>query len=169
MRWPNLSFSLNSFSARSASVTSPKPSSSCSGADEASPSPALHNKNNNKKHHGPPSLAPSHTFGFRLRSSSTGMPKLTRQKKLRHLSDRDVFSDEISYEPELSRSKSASSSPRRSVTAPLPVPLPLPQPSNPGEADSRLRSPKEKDRDGSREKSNGDGIGISFSASAPSR
>ncbi|CAN0864244.1 Mitogen-activated protein kinase kinase kinase 5 [Linum grandiflorum] len=174
MRWPSLSFSLHSFSPRSsASVTSPKPSSSCSAADDASP--ALHNKpnnhhnrNNNNNHGPPPTLAPSHTFGFRLRSSSTGIPKLTRQKKLRHLTDSDVFSDEISDEPTLSRSKSACSSPIRSATAPLPVPLPLPQPSNPAEADSRLRSPREKDRDGSREKSNGDAIGTSLCTSAHS-
>ncbi|CAN1190921.1 Mitogen-activated protein kinase kinase kinase 5 [Linum perenne] len=140
MRWPSLSFYLHSARPGPPPVTSPKPSSSCSGADEASPS--FHNK-----HHEPPSLGTNHAFGFRLRSRSTGLPKLTRQKKLRHLTDRDVFSEEESSESiKLSRSQSASSSPIRNSTVPVPVPLPLPQPSNPCEADSRLRSPKEKDR-----------------------
>lgn len=144
-------------------MTSPKSSSTSSySADEASPVFHKHMKD----HH---SLCSSSTFGSR--SSSSDGPRLIRQRKLRHLSDKDVASSD---EPlQLLRSHSTSSSPPRTssrlptspVPVPVPVPLPLPQPSrqnsNTGFVDLRLPSPKErekeKDRDCFREKSNGGG------------
>ncbi|CAI0554123.1 unnamed protein product [Linum tenue] len=175
MRWPSLS-AFSSSSAPSSSVTSPKPAD-----DEA----AFQKHHGNKKHG---QNLRSNTFGFRFNSSPDAAPKLTRQRKLRHLTDKDVASSDgvpassKSSPPEplkLSRSHSTSSSPPRISTkaptspVPLPVPLPLPQKLRgenlhaAGEADSRLRSPKEKEHDSSRERSNGGGIGTSLSTSAP--
>ncbi|CAN1221249.1 Mitogen-activated protein kinase kinase kinase 5 [Linum grandiflorum] len=117
------------------------------------------------------SLRSSTTFGFR--STSSDGPKLTRQRKLRYLSDTDVSSsDGISAaEPiKLSRSHSTCSSPPRTSSRPLPQPLR--DNSNTGFVDLRLPSPRErekdKDRDCSREKSNGGG-GFPLYTTPPSR
>uniref|UniRef100_A0A2P2JKT8 mitogen-activated protein kinase kinase kinase n=1 Tax=Rhizophora mucronata TaxID=61149 RepID=A0A2P2JKT8_RHIMU len=86
--------------------------------------------------------------------------KLTRQRKLRHLTDQDVLGAKsapvVSADVDmLPRSVSDPSSappwsarPLTSVPVPLPLPLPVPENSNPGDGDSRLPSPPmERDRD----------------------
>ncbi|CAI0429752.1 unnamed protein product [Linum tenue] len=155
MRWPSLSaFSFSS--APSSSVTSAKPAAV---ADET----ALQNHKKNGQN------LRSSTFGFRFSSSPGSTPKLTRQRKLRHLTDKDVASRSSPPEPlKLSRSQSTSSSPPRISTRPLPQPLRGENLNTVGEADLRLRSPKEKEHNSSRERSNGGGIGPSLSTSAPS-
>ncbi|XP_010550376.1 PREDICTED: mitogen-activated protein kinase kinase kinase YODA isoform X2 [Tarenaya hassleriana] len=74
---------------------------------------------------------------FRRRGFRFHGPKLTRQKKLRHLTDLDIWRGRLSpsaAERGLTRSPSAHATiPRSSSAVPLPLPLPLPE----GDGDGR--------------------------------
>ncbi|KAJ8764234.1 hypothetical protein K2173_005974 [Erythroxylum novogranatense] len=99
-----------------------------------------------------------------------GGARLTRQRKLRHLTDQDVAGPRLSADSAdmalMSRCVSSSALPgslktSTSVPLPLPLPLPLPVPENSvlGDADSRLPSPIDVDRE--RDRADGAGEAVS--------
>ncbi|XP_021908132.1 mitogen-activated protein kinase kinase kinase 5 isoform X1 [Carica papaya] len=165
MRWlQNISFSSPSSSSSSVSSLSAKHSSSYS-PDHFSPS----NTPDRRHHH---SHRGGGGTGFRF-----GHRKLTRQRKLRHLSDHDVSAAQMK---ELSRSTSAYSTTSGSSSAvamPLPLPLPLPEP----EAEtlvSSLPSPRDvglgkgvddrdRDRNRNRDRDRADGAGDGVLPNSP--
>ncbi|CAK7337624.1 unnamed protein product [Dovyalis caffra] len=77
-------------------------------------------------------------------------PKLSRQRKLRHLTDQDLAGHKKQVAPPDHHVNSGALS--RSTSAAVAVPLPLPLPAPSGDGDLRLPSPKERIRDGLRER-----------------
>ncbi|XP_021668040.2 mitogen-activated protein kinase kinase kinase 5 isoform X2 [Hevea brasiliensis] len=181
MRWlQNISFSSSSNPSTSApSSSSPQPTFSSSSSSSSSAAVGDVTFSPSRKH--------SHKSYIRagplgLRFGGGGGPRLTRQRKLRHLAENEVAIQGASAKPnhesaesvQLLRSPSGSSStvPSRMsssvpVPVPLPLPLPLPENSNSGDGDLRLKSPKERDRDGirERERERSDGAREGFSSS----
>ncbi|OMP02056.1 hypothetical protein COLO4_11366 [Corchorus olitorius] len=133
MRWlQNISFSSSS---SSSSSTTP-------AATSAAISPGKHSQDSNNYNHRNSkqrSRSRYHYLGFRISG-----PKLTRERELRRLSDREVSSpkESLSRSPscyETPLSLSAPNSRTASLAVPLPLPLPLPE----GDGEQRLPSPKE--------------------------
>ncbi|XWS29382.1 hypothetical protein CRYUN_Cryun24cG0024900 [Craigia yunnanensis] len=168
MRWlQNISFS--SFSSSSSS-------SSSTTASASATSPGKHfqeNSNNHNHNHNQRHNYRYHYLGFRI----TG-PKLTRQRELRRLSDREVAQTKevvasllsSSYDTLLSSSAPASRTTSSALAVPLPLPLPVPE----GDGEQLLPSPNEvghgkglEDRD--REKADGTPSNSGMFASRDSR
>ena len=117
------------------------------------------------------------TIGWRFGAIG---PRLTRQKKLRHLKEHEMTRPSSSSKSDsvdnvvLSRSPSSSSSvitqsSRLSTLVPVPLPLPLPLPDNSNSGEGNLRFPSPKERESIRERVDGAGEGVSSSLSPISR
>ncbi|KAJ4828374.1 Mitogen-activated protein kinase kinase kinase 5 [Turnera subulata] len=155
MRWIHNFSSMPSTSSRpSSSVKTPKTSSSSfsHGEDSAfSPLSRIGNHKNKK-----PGREHSRAGSLGAESKDGMGPKLTRARKLRHLSDKDVplpAALDLPDSAPLSRSASAA--------MPVAVPLPLPPENSDGDQ-SRLSASKEKEqhRDGA-----GEGVSVSCATS----
>lgn len=139
MRWlHNISFS----SAPSSSSSSPV--SACSSRAKRD---FFYLKNSRKIHFKNLNSNNNNNSSNSNKKNSRG-PRLTRQKKLRHLSDQEVVGVTRLANPDVSESVSSrdnnsndhsSSALRTSTSSPVPLPLPLPVP---------LRVDDERDRDG---------------------
>ncbi|OMO56724.1 hypothetical protein CCACVL1_26322 [Corchorus capsularis] len=132
MRWlQNISFSSSSSS-----------SSSTTSAATSAISPGIHSQDSNNYNHRNSkqrSKSRYHYLGFRIAG-----PKLTRERELRRLSDREFSSpkESLSRSPscyETPLSLSAPTSRTTSLAVPLPLPLPVPE----GDGEQRLPSPND--------------------------